>query len=208
MTVVNTDTGEVLDVRAAERRAKAIDADLDQAADRFEAAMEQMRAAIRDRDDLALGYRSPGDYLSDRFGGKLARLNVDLRREVVRELTEAGLSTRAIAPVVGVTQKTVVQDARQVIPQVSRPKSVTVGVDGKSYPQRPRSVAARQVHREDAETYLNLVQTLADKAAREALKLTPAQIARVKPKAAHWTDGLRQSVETLQRLLSSLTEEN
>lgn len=41
-------------------------------------------------------------------------------REVVKELTEAGLSTRAIAPVFGVTHKTIVKDiqATQVVPRV------------------------------------------------------------------------------------------
>lgn len=127
MTLVNTITGEVLDAEAAERRASYICSDLDSAADVFESAMDKMRAAIRDRDDLALGYRSPGDYLSDRFGGRLARLGVDLRREVVRELTEAGLSTRAIAPVVGANFSTVSRDRARVAdatPQSDVPSSL------------------------------------------------------------------------------------
>lgn len=114
MTLVNAETGELLDATSAERRATKIGLRLETSAENFEAAMEMMRAAIRDRDDLALGYRSPGDYLSDRFGGKLARLGVDLRREVVRELTEAGLSTRAIAPVLNVGMTTVKRDAQVV----------------------------------------------------------------------------------------------
>jgi len=112
MTLVDTGTGEILDVEEAERRASYICTDLDAAAGSFEHAMGLMRQAITERDDIALGYRSPGDYVSDRFGGRLSRLGVDLRREVVRELTEAGMSTRAIAPVVGVDQKTVVRDRR------------------------------------------------------------------------------------------------
>lgn len=118
MSVIET-RDLVLDTEMAEQRATRIGLDLDATAERFESAMEKMRAAIRDRDDLALGYRSPGEYLSERFGGKLARLGVDLRREVVRELTEAGLSTRAIAPIVGVTNKTVALDRRQVLPGVT-----------------------------------------------------------------------------------------
>lgn len=111
MTVaVNAETGEILDVEKAERRASYIRTDLDFAAGSFEKAMERMREAISERDDIALGYRSPGDYLVDRFGGHLARLGVDLRREVVRELTEAGFSSRAIAPVVGVSDRMVRKD--------------------------------------------------------------------------------------------------
>lgn len=126
--LVNTETGEILDVEAAERRASFICTDLDFAATSFETAMGRMREAIADRDDIALGYRSPGDYLSERFGGRLARLGVDLRREVVRELTEAGLSTRAIAPVVGVSNYTVHADqkaapVRDLTPQTPEPAS-------------------------------------------------------------------------------------
>lgn len=110
MTVINYETGEMLDANAAAARAERICDHLDSTAEKLELAMTEMRAAIRDRDDIALDYRSPGDYLSERFGGRLARLGVDLRREVVKELTEAGLSTRAIAPVVGVSNKTVHSD--------------------------------------------------------------------------------------------------
>jgi len=78
----------------------------------------------------------------DGNGATLSRLGVDLRREVVRELTEAGLSTRAIAPVVGVSNFTVSKDqgVRDLTPN---PVSVT-GVDGKTYaPAKPR-VAPRR----------------------------------------------------------------
>lgn len=254
MTLVNTTTGEILDAEAAEMRASFICSDLDHAADTFETAMGRMRAAIRDRDDLALGYRSPGDYLSDRFGGRLARLGVDLRREVVRELTEAGLSTRAIAPVVGTSFKTVARDIAAPVsgdtPQTpvasatgaaslaeadpqdapdeeqvtaaaavpvsddsiastpeaetpATPRPPVVGIDGKTYTV-PR---ARQAQRDDAEVLLNRATAAAADAARLAASITPAQINRIKPKADHWTAGLRDSLETLQRLLTSLTEE-
>ncbi|GAA2007821.1 helix-turn-helix domain-containing protein [Nocardioides kribbensis] len=132
MSLVDTMTGEVLDVESAEERASFICSDLDMAAESFETAMGRMREAIEKRDDLTLGYRSPGDYLSDRFGGRLARLGVDLRREVVRELTQAGLSTRAIAPVVGVDHVTVSRDVRRVAdatPETSAGEAAPSGTD-------------------------------------------------------------------------------
>lgn len=124
MSAVDTTTGEVVeyDRPAAERRAERIRLRLDSIADSYAAVMPMIRESIEKRDDQALGYRSVGEYVSDRFGGALSRLGVEVRREVVRELTEAGMSTRAIAPIVGVSQKTVVQDSqatRQVIPEVS-----------------------------------------------------------------------------------------
>lgn len=66
---------------------------------------------------------------------------------------------------------------------------------------------ARQAQRDDAETYLNLAQSYADKAAKQVEKLTDAQIERVKPNAALWVGGIGESVEALQRLLTSLTRE-
>lgn len=112
MSVVNTETGELidLDAAAAERRAERIRLRLDTIADNYAAVMPMIREAIEQRDDLALGYRSPGEYVADRFGGSLQRLGVEVRREVVRELTAAGMSTRAIAPVVGVSHMTIQND--------------------------------------------------------------------------------------------------
>lgn len=115
MSLVNTETGEILeplDSAAAERRAERISLRLDAIADNYAAVMPMIREAIEKRDDLALGYRSPGEYVADRFGGALQRLGVDVRRAVVGELTAAGLSTRAIAPVVGVHHDTVARDVR------------------------------------------------------------------------------------------------
>ena len=69
MSVLNTETGEILDLdrAAAERRAERITLRLDAIADNYRAVLPMIREAIEKRDDLALGYRSPGDYVSDRF---------------------------------------------------------------------------------------------------------------------------------------------
>ncbi len=236
VTRVNTDTGELLDSAAAERRAERISLRLDTIADNYAAVMPMIRDAIEKRDDLALGYRSPGEYVADRFGGSLQRLGMEVRRAVVGELTAAGLSTRAIAPVVGVSHVMVKKDrdagvnpvntspepefvsATEALAEITQTPVVAedreaeattgpapvVGIDGKTY-NRPRSAPVKG--RDDAETYLNTLTSLAAKAAREAEKLTPAQIARVTPKADLWTVGLGESVETLQRLLTSLSKE-
>lgn len=112
MTIVDTRTGEVIefDRAAAERRAERINLRLEAIASNYAAVMPMIREAIEKRDDLALGYRSPGEYVSDRFGRALAGLGIEVRRQVVRELTEAGMSSRAIAPVVGVDRTTVLRD--------------------------------------------------------------------------------------------------
>lgn len=149
MSLVDATTGELveLDAAAAERRAERIRLRLDAIADNYTAVMPLIREAIENRDDLALGYRSPGDYVADRFGAALTNLGVDVRRVVVKELTEAGLSTRAIAPVVGVHHDTVARDARRrsgvvdttpepTASEPAEPRPVT-GIDGKTYSPKP-----------------------------------------------------------------------
>ena len=132
MTPVNTETGELIDFdrAAAERRAERIRLRLDTIADNYAAVMPMIREAIDKRDDLALGYRSVGDYVSDRFGSALTNLGMEVRREVVRELTEAGLSTRAIAPVVGVSNFTVHSDQQAVRDLTPEPPATSAETRG------------------------------------------------------------------------------
>lgn len=94
----------------AESLTQRICAHLDAIADNYTDVMPLIHEAITSRAWAALGYRSPGHYVLDRFGHSLTRVGIEARREVVRELSAAGLSTRAIASVVGTTHKTVVKD--------------------------------------------------------------------------------------------------
>ncbi|QWT24973.1 hypothetical protein KPL76_06345 [Subtercola sp. PAMC28395] len=57
-----------------------------------------------------LGYASWTAYLAETLGGSPMRLPRDERHEVVSLLAGEGMSTRAIAPIVGVDQKTVARD--------------------------------------------------------------------------------------------------
>jgi hypothetical protein len=161
VTVTHVDTSD------AERRALKISLRLDSIADNFEAVMPMIREALELGDHLALGYRSPGEYLSTRFGNALERLPLVMRREAVRELTAAGLSTRAIAPVVGVSNFTVHADqaaVRDLTPEIEpdyvtdeadlivnhetgeildapEPRPIT-GIDGKTYTSRREPVTS------------------------------------------------------------------
>lgn len=158
MTLVNTETGEIfepLNRTDAERLTTRIRLRLDTIADNYTAVMPLIREAIEREAHRALGYRSVGDYVSKCFGDALSRLGVDVRREVVRELTEAGMSTRAIAPVVGVNNATVHRDLARVAsatpdpePEPTpepcvRPQPVVTGIDGKTY-TRPTPVKPRR----------------------------------------------------------------
>lgn len=133
MTVVNTVTGEILDFdrAAAERRAERITLRLEAIADNYAAVMPMIRESIEKQDHLALGYRSVGEYVADRFGGSLQRLGVEVRRAVVGELTAAGMSTRAIAPVVGVSHETVRSDLNAGVKYLTpAPEVSSAPVDG------------------------------------------------------------------------------
>lgn len=166
MSLVNTDTGEIveLDRAAAERRAERITLRLDAIADNYAAVMPMIRESIEKQDHAALGYRSVGEYVADRFGGSLQRLGVDVRRAVVGELTAAGMSTRAIAPVVGVSREAVRRDVsaiagdNTVSPAPQTPASPSLGEDGDEAGQTPE---ARPVVGIDGKTYSRPVDKVA-----------------------------------------------
>lgn len=61
---------------------------------------------------VTLGYASWTAYLADVLGETQLRLEREVRQELVAELTSQGMSTRAIAPIVGVDRKTVERDVR------------------------------------------------------------------------------------------------
>lgn len=96
--------------REAEVITEQIVGRLDQVSENIEAVQSLMRDALVRNAHLALGYDSPGAYMRDRFDGALANLSAAMRREIVHELSDAGMSTRAIAPIVGVSHKTVSVD--------------------------------------------------------------------------------------------------
>lgn len=151
-----------LDRADAERLTTRIRLRLDAIADNYVAVMPMIREAIERRAWSVLGYSGVSQYVSECFGDALAHLGVEVRRSVVHELTAAGMSTRAIAPVVGLSREGVRKDQRAgdnqlspdlppasktPAPETSSPETVTeplaivTGIDGKQYerkPQQPR----------------------------------------------------------------------
>jgi transposase-like protein len=63
---------------------------------------------------VALGYASWTAYLADVLGETPMRLERDVRQELVAELSAQGMSTRAIAPIVGATKSQVARDIAEV----------------------------------------------------------------------------------------------
>lgn len=176
----------IMDRDEAERITTRIALKINSLADTYEAVMPMIREAIAREAHEALGYPSVGAYVSERFGDALSRLGVEMRREVVRELTAAQMSTRDIARVVGVSNKTVHQD-RQVLPPVtpeplqqqwvsatealasppaqSAARKTVVGHDGKAYTRpeprpvlvAPKPVPLRSAEQEEAEHFASRI---------------------------------------------------
>lgn len=79
---------------------------------------ERIADAYQRRADLALGYGSWAEY-ADAELKPAEGLAAEVRRQLVGMLSHAGMSTRAIAPTVGVSNKTVALDQREVLPEVT-----------------------------------------------------------------------------------------
>lgn len=104
-------TVATIDTSAAERRALRIGIRLDAIADNYEQVVPMISEALELRDHETLGYRSPGEYLADRFGKALARMPMAIRRETVAAIDAVQpLSTRSLAPVFDVSQRTISSD--------------------------------------------------------------------------------------------------
>ncbi len=112
-------------------------------------------------------------------------------RPVVAQLSAAGMSTRAIAPVVGVTQKTVVKDSqavREVIPEVSpAPVEPAEATELEEAPAQPEPPAAPT--------------TATGPAARLTVRRssTPPLPARGSGIPRHWRPGLAPPATPFQR---------
>ncbi len=80
-----------------------------------------------------LGYASWTAYLADALGGQM-HLPAAERRELVGMLSGEGMSTRAMAPIVGASPKTVARDVATLdLPGVSGDTPTVVGLDGNTY---------------------------------------------------------------------------
>ena len=100
----------------------------------------------------ALGFASWTAYVADVIGKEMGVLPVDDRRQIVDVLTKEGMSTRAQAAALGVSNATISRDQEvlhDVTPDTATdevdtnyPPDTVTGLDGKSYPARPKPKAA------------------------------------------------------------------
>lgn len=112
-------------------------------ADQVDTVTALIEQAKTGQADVALGYTSWPAYCAAEFAAVLPRLERQQRLELVGSLTALGMSSRAIAPIVGVDQKTVLND-RRAGEENSSPGSESgggrpiTGRDGKTYTTPPK----------------------------------------------------------------------
>lgn len=97
---------------------------------------------------LALGYASWAAYLADVLGEEPMRLARGERQEMVQMLSAEGMSTRAIAPIVGADHVTVSRDLGRVANETPEPPAPVQGMDGKTYARpelKPATATSRDV---------------------------------------------------------------
>jgi len=98
---------------------------------RVEDTREELADLYYERAWETLGYESWGELFAAEFGPDVAAiLPREIRRELVGQLTQEGMSKPAIAGALGVARSTVGEDRRAS--GVGRPANV-VGIDGKTY---------------------------------------------------------------------------
>lgn len=205
--LVDVVTGEVIDVALTPAQAREL---TDRIRQTLHVGHDLIVEAFRGSAWSVLGYSSWDAYCAGEFAGaRMVRLDREQRREIVAEMRQAGMSSRAIASGIGVDHATVARDVHSAPVADATPAAPVIGLDGKTYqppaakpvvtPMRPRP------QRDDAEVVLNRVLKSMQDAVREAQSLSPAQLTRISSQAAHWTDGLTDAIEALQRLVTSIT---
>lgn len=137
--------------------------------------MTLVQQAKDDAAHLALGYASWTAYLADVMGDEPLRLARGERQEMVQMLSAEGMSTRAIAPIVGVSQPQVVADIRSGDQKlITMPAAPVHGLDGKTYARpEPKPEPVRDVNKDlavinDIRLYFKAIAT-----SRQIAGLTP-----------------------------------
>jgi len=159
-------------------------------------AWDDLVALYNGRAWVTLGYHSWDDLCDEELDGARIALPVTDRREVVGNLREQGLSTRAIASAVGVDDKTVRNDLAATAEHsaVARP-SVITGLDGRTRPAHVTTTSRT--------TEATKVEQDVDLATGEILEPTPRSTPR-RPLTDQFFDAaydLSKVTERLERLV-------
>lgn len=99
-----------LDIEAAQRRAERIRFHATNANEAMQSLLKLIAQAQELEDHVTLGYASWTAYVADVFGNEPMRLAGEVRRALSPQLSETGMSNRAIASVLGVSEGTIRND--------------------------------------------------------------------------------------------------
>lgn len=135
-----------------------------------EQAWDDLIALHAGRGWFALGYDSWDALCDAEFDGARIALPREDRREVVGQMREAGMSTRAIASAVGVSVGTIVSDLNRS--EVNSPDTIT-GLDGRTRPAKVTTTSRT--------TEATKVEQMVDTETGEVLD-TPAPVERATPR--------------------------
>ncbi len=148
VTLNDVEFGERLDHERASLLITQIQSGFDVVSEDLHAIRERIKALYSGRGWEAMGYGSWPELCEAQFRGHVERLDRVARQSFVAELSAEGLSTRAIAPVVGVGKSTVDRDishvsrggTRGVGSEIAEPATTTtttttttIGRDGRMY---------------------------------------------------------------------------
>ena len=123
MTAIDYATGEVAHLTEAEARrlTERIRTALDRVSSAWADLAERITEAYQRRADLALGYGSWAEYAAAELKPSEG-IAADVRRQLVGVLSAEGMSTRAIAPVVGVSDATAWRDSQVLHDEAPAPE--------------------------------------------------------------------------------------
>lgn len=189
-----------LDEAAARRLTERIRLTVDAINGQVEKLADLVRQAYEGRAWATLGYDSWQAYVE----AEIPRVRLDRveRRELVAELADAGMSTRAIGAVAGVDPKTVVNDLRAGVEiSTPEPRKVT-GIDGKTYTAAPRTTPVEEPQGEVDDDDEDVVEA-------ELVEPAPTPVQPPAPRRRPITDvardagwDLHRAVERVERVIN------
>ena len=155
---------------------------------------DKLARAYTGRAWAALGYESWDDYCTNEFADCRLRLPREDRREVVQSLTAQGLSTRAIASAIGISDGTVRNDlaAQNCAPQPTR------GLDNKVYRPKPSPTFSRRFN--------DNLSTAQSHLLRAAQMCNDADFPANAAAARQHLEGLQWMRDTLDRIIAALED--
>lgn len=188
--------------------------------------MEKVQGLVEQARDgnahLALGYASWTAYLSDTLGSEPLRLPRDQRQELVGYLAGEGMSTRAIAPIVGANFATVSRDLKAPVANATPAappvdlaavdmttgeiREPVTGLDGKRYSRpepsdsKPRRKPLTDVAHDAGWDLRKAVERLTRIAEDDRFASNKEQV------AAHLRGHLLNAIEVCQDLVNQLNQ--